>query len=973
MTQTSSKKSSASKVTKLDSSAPRKLEELSSLNESNNSSSLRRQLLLTLLPTALIPLLIAGGLGYQNVQDKETTRIKNQLEDQALLTGEIALQTISEAQKIPATIANNPLIIQTIKNTNAEITAQNLLSLPPVEVETKYQQNKLIVVNQQLNNYLQKTVNETGLGSLLLTERNGFNVAYSNSVSKLRHQDQSWWQQAKNKNQAVNSTDTTYGLLLSQSIKDPDSGAFLGVIQASLPARRFNLISNSLRKSGLTGSQVLQILIPSKQQEIITINSEENKSNQPILGAEELTKLGEAMIKIVAEPTLITEMDLTKFTSDAKIKANLTPIYEQNGEEILLASFVYQGREYSIATIPRTNWIASSSMEIKEINAAGSALISVFGLIEIVLLIIVTGIILAVANNLSQPLVELSAIAEEVALGNLDVQVKPVGTMETRTLAETFNKLITRVRNLLQTQERATQEALLLADLSSSEAKDEKDQQLFLTQSLDKVREYLQADRVVIYRFNRDKSGYIAQESVAENWPSALSEDFTDPCISEELLQAYQNNRTVATNDVLKAGFHPDHLALMQRLQIKSNLVVPIISQKQLLGLLIVNHCAVKHIWENYETKFLQEVATQLQIVQDRVTFLTQIEEAKQQAEKMAQQQQQLKEEIQRRALELLMEVDPVSKGDLTIRATVTEDEIGTLADSYNATIQSLNKIVTQVKKASQQVNNTTTNNEILVQDLFALSQQQTEEMNLALSKIQAMTQSIALVTENAETAQISVEQANKTVKIGDQVMNRTVESILAISDTVSDTAEKVRALGESSLRISKVVKLIGSFASQTNLLALNASIEAAHAGDQGLGFAVVAEEVRSLASQSAKATAEIAALVDEIQQETQTVVKAMEEGTEQVLQGTFLVEEARNLLSQISESSLKTSQLVEAIAQAASQQFQDSEIVDQTMNDAASIAYKTSVSAKNVSKSFEELLTVSRELQTTVDKFKIN
>ena len=136
--------------------------------------------------------------------------------------------------------------------------------------------------------------------------------------------------------------------------------------------------------------------------------------------------------------------------------------------------------------------------------------------------------------------------------------------------------------------------------------------------------------------------------------------------------------------------------------------------------------------------------------------------------------------------------------------------------------------------------------------------------------------------------------------------MNRTVDGIMAIRQTVAETAKKVKRLGESSQKISKVVNLISSFADQTNLLALNASIEAAHAGEEGRGFAVVADEVRSLARQSAEATAEIETLVADIQAETNEVLAAMEAGTEQVVTGTKLVDETRKSLNQITVASIQ-------------------------------------------------------------------
>ncbi|NJM00441.1 MAG: hypothetical protein HC924_17395 [Synechococcaceae cyanobacterium SM2_3_2] len=216
------------------------------------------------------------------------------------------------------------------------------------------------------------------------------------------------------------------------------------------------------------------------------------------------------------------------------------------------------------------------------------------------------------------------------------------------------------------------------------------------------------------------------------------------------------------------------------------------------------------------------------------------------------------------------------------------------------------------------------------------------------------------------------MQKARQTVQEGDITMNRTVEGILTIRETVAETAKKVKQLGESSQRISKVVNLIGSFAAQTNLLALNASIEAARAGEEGRGFAVVADEVRSLARQSAKATAEIEQLVANIQTETNEVVAAMEAGTEQVVTGTQLVEETRQSLAQIAEASEQITQLVQSIAQATVAQSQSSSLVSSSMTDVASIADNTSNRASQVLTSFQELLQVAQDLQTTVGQFKL-
>lgn len=348
-------------------------------------------------------------------------------------------------------------------------------------------------------------------------------------------------------------------------------------------------------------------------------------------------------------------------------------------------------------------------------------------------------------------------------------------------------------------------------------------------------------------------------------------------------------------------------------------------------------------------------------------------QEARQEADARAKEQQQQKELLQKRALELLIEVDPVSKGDLTIRASVTPDEIGTVADSYNAIIRSLRQIVGQVQDASQSVTETAEGNEASIKKVALESTQQAEAIAQALGQIQAMTETSEGMAERAKQARQQMNRSRKVVQAGDDAMNRTVEGISTIRETVSETAKKVKRLGEASQKISKVVSLIGDFAAQTNLLALNAAIEAARAGEEGRGFSVVAEEVRTLAQQSAAATAEIEQLVEEIQGQTNEVVMAMEAGTEQVVTGTQLVEESRQKLTQISTVSAQVNQLIQEISQAAAEQTQTSSTVSQTMQSVATIATENSKQSEEVASSFSNLLSVAQGLQVSVAQFKVS
>ncbi len=340
----------------------------------------------------------------------------------------------------------------------------------------------------------------------------------------------------------------------------------------------------------------------------------------------------------------------------------------------------------------------------------------------------------------------------------------------------------------------------------------------------------------------------------------------------------------------------------------------------------------------------------------------------------LSEQEQRLaKQKLEEQVRELEAKLALVNQGDLTIQAAVTDDEIGRIASSYNSMVENLRKIVTQVKTATQTVAETTNNNENAIQSLSIGADKQTQEIKAILTKIQAMADSMQTVALNAEQAETIIKQASAKVQAGDLAINQTVDKIVTLGQTTAETKEQVKRLGKASRKITKAVELIRKIALQTNVLAVNTSIEAARAGEEGLGFTVVADEVQSLAAQSAQTATEIEKLVLEMQAETSKVIQAMEDSSKQVLSGSKQVEETRIALQEITVASAQINQLVEAVNNLATEQSQTSQVVTTAIQEVAAITQETSTNATEVSTSFKELLAVARELQTSVGQFKVS
>jgi twitching motility protein PilJ len=322
--------------------------------------------------------------------------------------------------------------------------------------------------------------------------------------------------------------------------------------------------------------------------------------------------------------------------------------------------------------------------------------------------------------------------------------------------------------------------------------------------------------------------------------------------------------------------------------------------------------------------------------------------------------------------LRLMNEMADLADGDLTIKATVTDDITGAIADSVNYTTEELRNLVAGVMKASEKVEQSSGTAQSLAQQLLAAAQKQAKELNDTGEAVKLITNSIQEVDRSATQ---SSEVARHTLEVTEQgahAVRNTIAGMDSIREQIQETAKRIKRLGESSQEIGEIVDLISDITEQTNVLALNAAIQAASAGEAGRGFSVVAEEVQRLAERSAEATKQIGALVKTIQGDTQSAVAAMEQSTQGVVEGAKLSDSAGQALQEIEQVSRQLAELINSITVSTQVQSDMANEVATAMADILKITEQTTEGTQNTATSVSELAALAVDLRASVAGFKL-
>ena len=877
--------------------------------------NLRTKATLLAIAIGTLPVIATGTLAYlvtsptvkQNAIEKQEARISE--------AGELASRFIFERYGDIQVLADLPMFKDSkLKTTDAE---------------------KQATLDKYVKTY-------AVYDSIALLDLNGNVIAHSTGPQLPNYRDRPYFQTVlKTQKPFISEPENSkvtgqLSIFFAAPVFDKETGKMVAIIRSQMPVKYLTDVVEGNKTTNMSAVKLQQVFMADGSGKYFIANK-------------------------APEVGLAVEKDFSIFpqlSAGKKLKTEVYKNTKENIEELVTYSPSIpleglQELDWSILVASQTTNSFAALNNLELALMAGTAIAS----------ILVGALAAFIANRATRPIINSAEAVRKIGRGELGTRVSVSGQDELADLGTNINAMAEQLQTSLNQQQKEAYEKQLLAEIA--QIREPEALEVPINTFLADIRETLQVERVVVYRFYPDWSGHIAGESVLPGWPVALASKIEDACIPQSLLDAYSTGRVVPTSDVFNAGFHPDHLDLMERLQIRANLVIPLLQGQELFGLMVAHHCASTHDWQQSEIDYLQEAANKMGTsLGNLATF--------ERREYEAEQERARSQAIQMELMNLLGDVQGASDGDLTVRADVSAGEIGIVADFFNSIIENLRDIVSQVKDASAQVNTSVGSNEVVMGQMADEAQAQSLQVSNTLKSVEQMALSIQEVAENARQASKVAGIASTTAESGGKTMDRTVDSILMLRETVAETSKKVKRLGESSQQISKAVSLINQIALQTNLLAINASIEAARAGKEGRGFAVVAEEVGALAAQSAEATKEIEQIVETIQSETGEVVDAMERGTTQVVEGTRQVEEAKESLQEIVKVSRQIDKLLQSISSATVSQTEASEVVKQLMQQVTQSSERASDTSRQVSGSLQETVAIAQQLQASVGAFKV-
>ncbi|MDH5408787.1 MAG: methyl-accepting chemotaxis protein [Gammaproteobacteria bacterium] len=314
-----------------------------------------------------------------------------------------------------------------------------------------------------------------------------------------------------------------------------------------------------------------------------------------------------------------------------------------------------------------------------------------------------------------------------------------------------------------------------------------------------------------------------------------------------------------------------------------------------------------------------------------------------------------------------------LSDGDMTTRLNLnTKDEMSQIAHNFNEMVEKFEALIQQIMSATTQLGTAAEELSMVAKESAISVDRQRAETDQVATAMNEMAATVQEVSRNASAAAGSATSADNDAQGGKVVVQQTSEAISQLATEVEHAAEVIHKLEKDSEDIGAILDVIKDIAEQTNLLALNAAIEAARAGEQGRGFAVVADEVRTLASRTQQSTQEIEQMITRLQDGAQNAVSVMEQGVEKAQKGASQANEAAEALDAITRAVTTISEMNTMIASASEQQSAVAEEMNKSIVSISQVSEQTADGARQTTSSSDELAKLAGQLQELISQFKI-
>ncbi len=788
-------------------------------NDFKGVGTLRRRLLVSILPAVLLPLVIASAIGYTITERRVKTQVLDKLETDTLLASKTIETFIRDSLKLTDLVAANPMVIQAMKTGSKKSQEEKLVQQPIDALEQKFAATKLLTTNDSLNNYLQQIVKSGQIAEIFFTERNGLNVAFSNPTSDFVQRDEGWWQTSQKEGRDIGEPEfdesaNAIVIAFSQAVKDPQTGEFLGVIKAGVPATTsISDLANYLQGKHSRSAQ-FQIVDPNNSFVFSNIDftdveaadrhdagtdahreakdhdhKEMNTEDVEVLGGEPILQVAKTMMQVVDNALSVEEAQQSiaqlSGLSDISLRQEI-----KGSETSSIAVLRYQDKIYSLSTVPNTNLVSIGVIDYDVVASSGRSLLSVFGLTGLVLGTVALGLIIFLAQQLSQPLTNLSEKTQQVAAGNLDIKANLEGTLETRTLADNFNNLVKQVKESLQNQQalaneqRQEKEQLETAIYTLiSEVSDATEGDLTVRANLDSMELSTVADLFNAIIDNLQDIAIEAKQSTSQVGSSLKQNEEAIRLLAEQAIaEAEETRNTLMSVEQMSQSIQAVSQNASQAEKIANDTYNTVLSSTNDMDLTVDSILNLRTT-VGETAKKMKRLGESSQKISQAVSFIEEIA-------------------LKTNVLAINASVEAGRAGEYGQGFTIVAEQVGALAEQSAAATKEIASIVATIQAETQDVSQAMESGTSQVVDSTKLVKATKQSLSLVLEKSQEINQLMESIS------QTTVSQANTS-----QNVTNLMQKIAQLSETTSKSSKEVaQSIVETAKVAQKLESTVGQF-----------------------------------------------------------------------------------------------------------------------------------------------------------------